>query len=83
MNSTVEEITAEKLVHIVQLNQKEIIMNKIIEAAKNFKKEIYLRSDYKLLEDTIYYFKHRGFNVLIDYDTTFQPYKYAYTISWK
>ena len=63
--------------------QKELLMTKILEAAKNFKQEVYIRSQFKLNEECIYYFKHLGYKVLIEYDTTITPYIYTYEINWK
>lgn len=76
-------ISAEKLREVVYNKQIELVFNKILDAAKNFKYEVYIRTDFKLNEKCVYFFKNLGYNVLINYDATIIPYKYSYEISWK
>lgn len=83
MEKTLDKVLdAEKLRELIGKNEKELVQNKIMEAAKNFKRELYLRTDFKLSETTIYYFKNNGYKVLIDYDASVTPFKYMYEISW-
>lgn len=77
-----EILSAIELKKYIYRKQIEIIYSKIIEAAKNFRNELYFNCDFKLEEKAINYFKKLGYKIIINYCTSSSPYKYMYEITW-
>jgi hypothetical protein len=83
VKEAIKELTAQQIRDAQVKEQMNLIMNKILEAAKNFKREVYIRCDYKLFENTIDRIKELGYVVVSNCEEYSIPYKYNYQIMWK
>lgn len=77
-----EYLSKDKLNEIVYSKQTEMVLNKIIEAAKNFKNEVHIVADYALRESTIGRIKKLGYKIEGVCHIETHPYRYTYRITW-
>ena len=76
------ELTVNNLKDLVYREELYLILDKIKNAARNFKTETYITADYKLREGTIGSVKKLGYSVEIKVHIDDAPYKYTYRIFW-
>ena len=77
-----EELTANRLVEIIYENELGLMLDKIKEAAKNFRRELYINCDYRLRESTIGQLRKLNYKIEIDCNYNRQHYVYMYKITW-
>lgn len=76
------ELTANKLVELIYENELSIMLDKIKEAAKNFRRELFINCDYKLRESTIGQLRKLNYKIEVDWNYNRQHYVYMYKITW-
>lgn len=76
------ELTAQNLVELIYDNELQIVLDKIKDAAKNFRRELFLNSDYALRESTIGQLKKLNYKINTDYNLDRRPSVYMYKITW-
>ncbi len=77
-----EELTASRLVQIIYENELGLMLDKIKEAAKNFRRELYINCDYRLRESTIGQLRKLNYKIEVSYNLDRIHYIYMYKITW-
>lgn len=82
MKQEIEVIPADKLRLSIHKEQVNLIYAKILQAAKNFRFETYISSDFLFNENTMQYFRELGYDIIATLYEEEEPYKYNYVIKW-
>ncbi len=77
-----DEMTANKLVELIYENEIVLLLDKIKEAAKNFRRELYINCDYRLRESTIGQLRKLNYKIEVNYNLDRTHYIYMYKITW-